>query len=71
MFVYVLIFGLAIFLWFQFKSMKKDFWKNRHIEIKDPIKPIDLTPRYRGPRIKPKSRTEAQLFDIEQNPAKR
>jgi hypothetical protein len=69
--VYVLFIGLFIFLWLQFRSIRKNFWENRHIEVKEPIKPIDLTPRYRGPRIKPKFRTEAQLFEIEQNPAKR
>ncbi len=67
----ILMIGFILF-WYQFHEMRKNFWDNRHISIKDPIKPIDLTPRFSsGVRRKPISVPDSKLFEIEQNPAKR
>jgi hypothetical protein len=71
--LFFLISGMFLFVWYQFKEMKKSYWANRHrVEIKDSIQPIDLTPRptKHGLRLKPKFRTDEKLFEIEQNPAK-
>lgn len=70
--VYLLIMFLFLFFWYQFHEMRKSFWQNRNIDIKDPIKPVDLTPRFSsGIRRKPISVSDSKLFEIEQNPAKR
>jgi hypothetical protein len=70
--IYLLLLFMFLFFWYHFNEMKKSFWKNRHIEVKEKIKPIDLTPRptKHGLRYKPKYRTDEKLFEIEQNPAK-
>lgn len=67
---FLLMIGFLIF-WYQFHEMRKNFWNNRHIEIREPTRPIDLTPRMikNGPRIRPKFRSDEKLFEIEQNPA--
>jgi hypothetical protein len=70
--VYLLIAGLFFFLWYNFNEMRKGYWQNRHVEVKDPLRPIDLTPRSKnGIRVKPKYNSDEKLFEFEQNPAKR
>jgi hypothetical protein len=71
--IYLLLLFMFFFFWYHFHEMKKSYWKNRHrVEVKEKIKPIDLTPRptKHGLRVKPKYRTDEKLFEIEQNPAK-
>lgn len=71
--VYLLFAGLFLFIWYQFHEFKKSYWDKRNIDyIKEPIRPIDLTPRpsKHGLRQKPKYRSDEKLFEIEQNPAK-
>lgn len=70
--IYLILVGGAILIWWQFREMRKNFWNNRHIEIRDPVRPIDLTKGLpsNGPRTKPKFRSDEKLFEIEQNPAK-
>ena len=72
--VYLLFLGLFLFVWYQFAEMKRNFWSKRNIDyIKEPIRHIDLTPRpsKNGIRIKPKHRSDNELFEIEKNPQKR
>ena len=69
--VYLLFLGLFFFLWFQFREMKRSYWDKRNFDyVKEPIKPVDLTPRPINVRYKPKHRSDEKLFEIEQNPAK-
>lgn len=71
LFIAVFILTGLVVLWLSMQDIKKNFWDNRHIEVKDPVKTIEFTKRFdNGPRIKPKFRTDEKLFEIEQNPAK-
>ena len=71
LFIAVFILTGVVVLWLTMLDLKKNFWNNRHIEIKDPVRTLDLTRKIgNGPRIKPKYRSEEKLFEIEQNPAK-
>jgi hypothetical protein len=72
--VYLLFVGLFLFIWYQFHEFKKNYWSKRNFDyIKEPIRPIDLTPRpsKHGLRVKPKYRSDNELFEIEKNPPKR
>jgi len=71
LFIAVFILTGLVVLWLSMQDIKKNFWDNRHIEVKEPIRTLDLTKRTNhGPRLKPKFRTDEKLFEIEQNPAK-
>ena len=57
--------------WYQFKDAQKNYWQNRHTKNSDHSK-SPLFPSFKknhsGPRIKPKVKSDAELFEIEQKP---
>jgi len=65
------IFTMTSLLLFLFFKMRRNFWDNRHIVIKNPTNTVDLTPRFLDEkRFKPKFVSDEKLFEFEQNPAK-
>ena len=78
--LYLLVMGMFIFLWYFFCEIRKGYWRDRNVDFEIPQNRFDkmtkehfksMEPRAHGARIKPKSPSDAKLYELEQNPAKR
>ena len=78
--LYLLVMGMFIFLWYFFCEIRKGYWQDRNVDFEIPQNRFDkmtkehfksMEPKPHGARIKPKSTSDAKLYELEQNPAKR
>lgn len=65
-----LILLIVAALWYQFKEMQKSYWQNRHMNSFESSKASLFSSfaaaKKNSIRIKPKVKSDAQLFDLEQ-----